>query len=122
MIPTSSWGAISKGFGKYGDKIKNLGKKLFSKSSEMAYAAKELAKLPSKNTKNIIDLEKKVSEWLGQGTKIIKNKAEDVILLSKDGLRKVRFDLNRPDPHTNPHAHIEELVNDIWQKSGQYFL
>ena len=69
-----------------------------------------------KDTSEIIkNIKQDIIEWLGEGYKIIKNKAEDLILISKDGLRKIRFDFNRPNPHKNPHTHIEELVNGKWQ-------
>ena len=37
----------------------------------------------------IVQLEKRISEWLGEGTQFIRNKAGDPIFLSKNGLRKV---------------------------------
>ena len=69
----------------------------------------------------IIPLEKRVSKWLGEGTKFIRNEAEDPIFLSKDGLRCVRFDFNKTTPHNNPHAHIEIKVDGKWIKSGQIY-
>ena len=35
--------------------------------------------------------------------------------------RRVRFDINRPAPHTSPHAHVEELVDGKWRKSGPIY-
>jgi hypothetical protein len=55
----------------------------------------------------VVQLERRISEWLGNGTKFIRNEAGDPIFLSKDGLRRVRFDFNRPSPHNNLHAHIQ---------------
>ena len=56
-----------------------------------------------KNTASeVIKLEGKISKWLGEGTRLIRNEAGDVIVLSKDGARCVRFDFNRPTPHNNP--------------------
>lgn len=42
-------------------------------------------------------------------------------MLSKDGTRKVRVDINKPFPHKNPHTHVEEMVNGVWQKSGPIY-
>jgi hypothetical protein len=39
------------------------------------------------------------------------NKHGDLILESKDGLRQVRFDVNHPQPHRSPHAHVVEYRN-----------
>jgi tetratricopeptide (TPR) repeat protein len=70
----------------------------------------------------IVHLENRISEWLGEGTKLIRNEAGDSIFLSKDGLRRVRFDFNRPYPHNNPHAHIEYKIGGGWEDSaGQIY-
>ncbi len=69
----------------------------------------------------IVQLEKQISEWLGEGTKFIKNEAGDSIFLSQDGLKCVRFDFNRTKPHNNPHAHVEVKINGEWVKSGQIY-
>jgi hypothetical protein len=62
----------------------------------------------------------KASEWLGPDARAITNGAGDKIFLSKDGLRRIRTDINRhrPYPHQSPHAHVEELVNDSWVVTG----
>ena len=62
-----------------------------------------------------------VSEWLGEGARVVKNDAGDYLFLSKDGTRRIRFDINRPYPHQSPHGHIEELVGSKWVKSGPIF-
>ena len=47
-----------------------------------------------------------IKEWLGDGRGVI-NKHNDPIFVSKDGLRQIRFDINHPSPHKNPHVHLE---------------
>ena len=80
------------------------------------------AKLNKQNhSHKISQLEGKISEWLGKETKMIKNKAGDSVFLSKDGTRKVRFDLSYPAPHSNPHGHVEEFINGKWVKSGPIY-
>ena len=69
----------------------------------------------------VVQLEKQISTWLGEGTQFIRNKAGDPIFLSKDGLRKVRFDFNRPAPHESPHLHLEDLVNGEWQEISRVY-
>ncbi len=69
----------------------------------------------------VVQLEKKISEWLGEGTQFIRNKAGDPVFLSKDGLRKVRFDFNRPAPHESPHLHLEHLVDGEWQEISRVY-
>ncbi|MBM4344443.1 MAG: hypothetical protein FJ100_13825 [Deltaproteobacteria bacterium] len=59
--------------------------------------------------------------WLGDDYVVMTNGAGDKVFMSKDGLRKLRFDLNRPSPHENPHSHIEELINGKWHKSGAIY-
>src|SRR5690606_21187951 len=63
----------------------------------------------------VVQLKNRISEWLGEGTRLIRNEAGDSIFLSKDGLRRVRFDFNRPYPHNNPHAHVECKIGVGWQ-------
>lgn len=69
----------------------------------------------------IVQLEKQISSWLGEGTRFIRNEAGDSVFISKDGLRCVRFDFNRPKPHNNPHAHVEIKVDGKWIKSGEIY-
>ena len=51
------------------------------------------------NPNNILHLVETISDWLGKGTKLIRNKAGDPVLLSKDADKRIRFDFLRPDPH-----------------------
>ena len=52
--------------------------------------------------------------FLGGGYKAITNKAGDTVLMSKDGLRKMRFDFNNTSGDL-PHVHIEQFVNGRWR-------
>lgn len=64
---------------------------------------------------------KAIKIWLGPGAKWIVNKAGDKVFMSKDGTKRVRFDIKNPSPHQSPHGHIEELINGKWVKSGQIY-
>ena len=69
--------------------------------------------------KGIDNQVKEAKEWLGDDAKILTNKSGDKIFLSKDGTRRLRFDLNNPKPHSNPHAHVEyKTGSNTWHKSG----
>lgn len=57
-------------------------------------------------------------EFLGEDATVITNKYGDKIFLSKDGNRKLRFDISNPSPHNNPHAHVEIKTGNKWKKSG----
>jgi RHS repeat-associated protein len=70
---------------------------------------------------HVAEAGKKIESWLGPGAKAIKNDAGDLVMVSRDGTRRVRFDVNRPYPHESPHGHVEELVDGRWQKSGPVF-
>jgi len=52
--------------------------------------------------------------WLGEEAKVITNKAGDNIFISKDGLRKIRFDLKNSQGDL-PHIHLEEFINGKWR-------
>jgi tetratricopeptide (TPR) repeat protein len=70
----------------------------------------------------VIELEKRISTWLEEGARLIRNEAGDPIFLSKDGLRRARFDFNRPYPHKSPHAHIEWKIDGVWEDfAGQIY-
>ncbi|MDE3055672.1 MAG: tetratricopeptide repeat protein [Verrucomicrobiota bacterium] len=85
------------------------------KESGKRWVAREqmLTKLPQ--------LEKGISDWLGEGAQCIRNKAGDPIFISQDGLRKARFDFIRPDPHESPHMHFEKFVNGKWQEISRVY-
>jgi len=51
--------------------------------------------------------------WLGKNYRVTTNRAGDKIFMSKDGLRKLRFDIL--DSHGDlPHAHLEIFKNGKW--------
>ncbi len=66
-------------------------------------------------------MEKRLSDWLDEGTQILRNKAGDPILLSRDGSRKLRFDFNRPYPHESPHLHLEQLADGEWRQISRIY-
>ena len=70
------------------------------------------------NDQQIIEAKEQIEEWLGDDVKVITNPVGDKIIVSEDGKRKIRFDFERPFPHKNPHAHIEELINGAWIGHG----
>ncbi|MGA8165406.1 MAG: hypothetical protein WB791_10395 [Waddliaceae bacterium] len=59
-----------------------------------------MAKALGKNSRSkVTALEQKIGGWLGKDSRLVKNKAGDIIILSQDGTRKVRFDFKNPFPH-----------------------
>ncbi|MBS0621606.1 MAG: RHS repeat-associated core domain-containing protein [Verrucomicrobia bacterium] len=74
------------------------------------------------NSSQVTQVESAMNSWLGESTTLIHNKAGDPVILSKDGLRRVRFDFKRPYPHQNPHMHVDEYMGcGIWKESGQIY-
>jgi RHS repeat-associated protein len=67
---------------------------------------------------SVDELSKEIAEWLGSDSRVITNDSGDKIFLSKDGTRRVRFDMNRPNPHNNPHMHFEELIDGKWKSAS----
>lgn len=67
------------------------------------------------------DAVRMADDWLGPNVRVITNRAGDKVFLSDDGLRRIRFDIKSPAPHSSLHAHVEELVNGRWVKSGPIF-
>lgn len=90
-------------------------------SEQQAITLRELLQKTAVSIGNLNALESRLSEWLGSGTRFIRNEAGDPVFLSKDGLRCVRFDFNHTYPHTNPHAHAEVKIDGKWVKSGPIY-
>lgn len=65
----------------------------------------------------VVQLERRISEWLGEGTQCIRNKAGDPVFLSKDGIRRVRFDFNNPHGDV-PHMHMEQKLEGSWHDAS----
>jgi hypothetical protein len=59
-----------------------------------------------KSRDKVEQAKKLLSEYLGEGTRVKTNEAGDKIFLSKDGLRKARFDVKNPHGDL-PHMHLE---------------
>lgn len=94
---------------------------LGERSTVRAPAICELNASGSASKGKVGEIADSVSEWLGEGARVVKNDAGDYLFLSKDGTRRIRFDINRPYPHQNPHGHVEELVGSKWVKSGPIY-
>jgi hypothetical protein len=62
-----------------------------------------------------------IDDFLGPGSRAFRNDAGDLIMLSADEAKRIRFDINRPYPHQSPHAHVDQLIDGQWQKSGQIY-
>ncbi|MFZ4773475.1 MAG: hypothetical protein ACOYK9_05740, partial [Chlamydiia bacterium] len=69
------------------------------------------------NPTKLIDLEQRISNWLGEGTKLAYNNSKDPIFMSQDGLRKIRFDFLNPHGDV-PHLHMEHKINRRWKDAG----
>jgi len=68
--------------------------------------------LPSES--KITRIEKQLNSWLGEGTRLTKNKAGDSIFFSNNGAKQVRFDINNSHGDL-PHMHIQEMRNNKWR-------
>ena len=73
------------------------------------------------NNAKINQLAKDLRKWVGNDARGFVNKSNDLIILSKDQTRRIRFDLNNYQPHQHPHAHVEEYTNGNWEKSGPLY-
>lgn len=73
------------------------------------------------NKSSVKSLAKDLKSWLGSDARAILNKSDDLIILSKNGSRRLRFDINNTSPHKNLHSHVEELIDGKWVKSGPLY-
>ena len=129
-MPTgaAAGGVVSKAFSKLGRwarraKLKTrqggIGKKSGAKGSggkKVVTKVERIDKILEGSSKNVQETYSSAKAWLGEDCRIITKDSGDIILISKDGLRKLRFDIKNPHPHTNPHAHIEILKNGKWEE------
>ena len=94
------------------------GKKLGEKfGGKLLSKAKGLLKAPKKGGGVADD----IAGWLGKDAKVISNKAGDKVFLSKEGTKRLRFDIKNPHPHKSPHGHVEISKNGKWKKSGPIY-
>jgi RHS repeat-associated protein len=56
-----------------------------------------------------------LADWLGPNVQVKTNSHGDKVFLSENGTRRIRFDINHPYPHNDPHGHIEILVDGKWR-------
>ncbi|MBX7067641.1 MAG: RHS repeat-associated core domain-containing protein [Parachlamydiales bacterium] len=68
----------------------------------------------------VAEIEKMIESYLGEGTLMRRNNFGDLVFLSQDGLRRVRFDFIRPSPHNNPHMHVDLKIENKWIESRIY--
>jgi hypothetical protein len=47
-----------------------------------------------------------VRRFIGPSGRAFRNEAGDLVVLSGDEMREVRFDFNDPSPHDHPHMHV----------------
>jgi len=69
----------------------------------------------------VAEAAKAIRDWLGDGARIIKNKDGDMVIINRGETRRVRFDINNPYPHQEPHGHAEEFIAGKWRKSGPVY-
>lgn len=62
-----------------------------------------------------------IKKWLGDDFVMIRKRSGDLHFLNKEKTRRVAFDINQPNPHDNPHFHVDELINGEWQRSGPVY-
>jgi len=116
LVKTSIQKTASSSLGKHytiKEITKNADKFAAHKVAEKASIVK---KSVSGKSPKITDLEKKISEWLGENSKMIKNKSGDPIFISEDAKRRVRFDFLNPHGE-KPHMHIEIKPNNNWKNA-----
>ncbi len=63
---------------------------------------------------SVDDVATQARNWLGKDYRVITNRAGDNIFMSKDGLRKMRFDI-RNSGGDAPHVHLEQFSNGRWR-------
>ena len=81
-----------------------------SRSSSKSSGCDEKSKSDSANVEQV---DREIRKWLKDDYKTITNKSGDKLFISKDGNRKVRFDIENSHGD-KPHIHFENKVNGEW--------
>jgi len=68
------------------------------------------------SSRNVQEAYSSVKAWLGEDCRMITKDAGDIILMSKDGLRKLRFDIKNSHGYPS-HVHLEILKNGKWKNA-----
>jgi hypothetical protein len=58
------------------------------------------------SSKNVQEAYSSAKAWLGEDCRAITNPSGGMVFMSKDGLRKLRFDIKNPHGYP-PHVHLE---------------
>jgi RHS repeat-associated protein len=115
--PGETIDAIGKAVGDWTDKVTSANPMVTGEAAgelaglvtEALVGAKGISKINSINKVN--KAKNAILDYLGDGIELKKNKAGDIILMSKD--KKVRFDINNPG-NDKSHFHIEKKHNGKW--------
>jgi hypothetical protein len=70
------------------------------------------------SSKNVQEAYSSAKAWLGADCRAITNPSGDMVFMSKDGLRKFRFDIKNPNRDL-PHVHLEVLHNGKWRDAAK---
>ena len=65
------------------------------------------------SSRNVQESYSSAKAWLGEDCRMITKDSGDIILISKDGLRKLRFDIRNPHGYPS-HVHLEVFKNGDW--------
>jgi hypothetical protein len=71
-------------------------------------------KIIESSSRNVQEAYSSAKAWLGEDCRMITKDAGDIILISKDGLRKLRFDIKNPHRDV-PHVHLRVFRNGKWR-------
>ena len=108
LIEVLSLGGLSK--------VETAGKVIIG--AGMKEAATKTASTTAKGS--IQKVKDDIVEWLGADFRFIRNDNDDIVLVSADNIRKVRFDFKEPHPHKSPHMHVERYENGDWVSERVY--
>jgi len=86
----------------------------FARAGKATVVADDAAAIAPRVTGAVEDAAQASKRFLGDGYRTITNKAGDEIFMSKDGLRKMRFDFKNTQGDL-PHVHLEVFRNGRWR-------
>ena len=98
-----------------------LGKVAVSAAEQSIRAGQVVAEYSQRELRSLDGVTEKIAEWMGEVKPPIYNEAGDVVFMSTNGTKRLRFDIKKSYPHEHPLAHVDELINGAWVKYGQVY-
>jgi len=96
--------------------VRAAGKVRWGQKGVPSAKVERIDKIIKGSSRNVQEAYSSATAWLGEDCRVITKDSGDILLMSKDGLRKLRFDIKNSHGDS-PHMHLEILKNGKWKNA-----